>query len=416
MTKSTATEAESDNSRAENNGVLLAELRYNNIQNFFVSGIFALFFVHQSGSREIFVWWAVFAIVMLVRAGVLRWLQAAQDVEETQRSIGIYVCIGVTALMWGFAPLASGSAFHDLSFILAVSWVLIVVIGGVNAFHADPIATAALALPATLPSLFTLVANQDRASFAVVMAIGLTYAHVTVGNIRARRALQIEQSLKTENAALLQKYETHARLASEELERRLHNERELRAARHRAEQLSSLDGLTGIANRRYFDEQIKSEFGRAFRAQKPVSIVLLDIDCFKQFNDTLGHSAGDDCLAEIGKVLAKFARRGGDTCARFGGEEFVLLLPSSDHAAAMRLAESVRQAIVDCAITHPASAVADHVTASFGVATQTPSVEHTPRQLIEAADKALYEAKKAGRNRVNSAAAIFEPAQLSANP
>ncbi|MFT4585161.1 MAG: diguanylate cyclase (GGDEF)-like protein [Gammaproteobacteria bacterium] len=402
-TKLAISQTDAGNSLAENNRVLLAELRYNSIQNILVSGIFAVFFFHQSGSREIFVWWTVFAVVVLARSVILRWLQATNQIEETQRSLAIYACIGVTALMWGFAPLASGSAYHDLSFILAVSWVLIVVIGGVNAFDADPVATAALALPATVPSLLMLIANQDRASFAVVVAIGLTYAHVTVGNIRARRALHIELSLKAENAALLQKYETQVRLATEELERRLHNERELRAARHRAEQLSSLDGLTGIANRRYFDEQIKSELGRAFRAHKPVSVVLLDIDCFKQFNDTLGHSAGDDCLAEIGKVLSNFARRDGDTAARFGGEEFVLLLPESDHRAALGIAESLRASIVDRAIAHPASAVAGYVTASFGVATLTPTADHTPRQLIEAADKALYGAKKAGRNQVVSA-------------
>ncbi|MDA0824469.1 MAG: GGDEF domain-containing protein, partial [Proteobacteria bacterium] len=396
--------------RAEKNRALLAELRYSNIQNVLVSGIFVLFFVHQSDSNDIFLWWTIFAVVVLARSAMLRWLQATREIEETQRSLAVYACIGVTALMWGFAPLASGTSFHDLSFILAVSWVLIVVIGGVNAFHADPIATAALALPATVPSLLTLIANQDRASFAVVVAIGLTYAHVTVGNIRARRALHIELSLKAENLALLQKYETQARLASEEIERRLHNERELRAARHRAEQLSSRDSLTGIANRRYFDEQLESELARAFRAQKPVSIVLLDIDCFKQFNDTLGHSAGDDCLAEIGEVLGNFARRSGDTAARFGGEEFVLLLPGSEDCAAREIAEQLKQAIVDRGIMHPASGVSDRVTASFGVATLTPSVDHTPRQLIEAADKALYSDKKAGRNRVVSAAGVTESA------
>jgi diguanylate cyclase (GGDEF)-like protein len=287
-------------------------------------------------------------------------------------------------------------------FLLAVSWVLIVVIGGVSAFHADPFATAALALPATLPSLIALLSNNERASLVVVLGIALTYGHIIVSTIRARRARTIELALRDENAALLQKYESQARLASAELERRLHNERELRAARHRAEQLSSLDGLTGIANRRFFDEQLKIELARAFRGQNPLSVVLIDIDCFKQINDTLGHSAGDDCLATIGSVLERFACRGGDLAARYGGEEFVLLLPVSDLAAASRVAERVRQAIVDCNIAHPSSIVADHVTASFGVASITPSVDDTPRELFDAADKALYEAKRTGRNRVVS--------------
>lgn len=389
--------------RLDRNRLLLSELGYNSLQNLLVGGLFAIFFSRYNESSLVWVWWVGFAVVVLVRAAALRWLQSADLLDEPSRSTVIYSCIGATALAWGMAPLCCAAPSAEMMFMLAVSWVAIVVIGGANAFHADPFATAALALPATVPVLIVLVINQDPAALPIAAAIGLVYAHLTVSNIRARRARDIELRLKRENAQLMQKYRKQARWASQELDRRLHIERELRAARHRAERLSSLDGLTGIANRRYFDEQLNAELGRAFRAQKPLSVILMDVDCFKQYNDLYGHGVGDDCLAEIGKILARFARRSGDLAARYGGEEFVLLLPESPREAAMTIAEDIRRAIVACDIAHDASDVAAHVTASFGVATLIPTADNTPRQLVDAADNALYEAKKAGRDRIVAA-------------
>ena len=232
----------------------------------------------------------------------------------------------------------------------------------------------------------------------------LVYAHLAVGCTRARRAREIEEGLKRENAKLIEEYQEQAKLASAELERRLQIERELRAARLRAERLSTIDVLTGIANRRKFDDALNEEMGRAFRAQKPISVILIDVDRFKQFNDAYGHAAGDDCLAEVGEILGPFARRSGDLAARYGGEEFVLLLPDSDREAAAHIAEEIRAAIVARAIAHESSDVAPLVTASVGVATVIPTVGITPRSLIEAADKALYEAKRRGRNQVKIAA------------
>ena len=396
--------ARSQSLRAVNNRQLLASLRYNSLQNALVSGIFVIFFAQQGGSPQLWKWWTGFALVVAARAGVLRWLEVTEGVDESVRSAAIYGCIGATALAWGVAPLACVAADAELSFILAVSWVTIVVSGGANAFQEDSVATTALVVPATVPALVVLISNHDRTSYAVVAALGLIYAHMAISNMRARHTRTIEQQLKDENTKLMAEYKSQARLASAEIERRLHIERELRAARHRAERLSSLDGLTGIANRRYFDEKLKAELARTFRAQKPLALVLLDVDCFKQYNDTLGHGAGDDCLAKIGKILAGYARRSGDLAARYGGEEFVLLLPESDLAAAVSIAERVRMSIVDRAIPHAKSEVANYITASFGVASFTPNADHTARQLIEAADQALYQAKKTGRNRVVSAA------------
>ena len=134
-----------DQARIDNNRMLLAELRYNSLQNVLVSGLFAIFFSQFSDSPSLWIWWVAIAVVVAARVAVLRWLEAADGFDETQRALTIYACIGVTALAWGFAPLACGSGEGEMFFILAVSWVAIIVIGGASAFPADPLATVALA-------------------------------------------------------------------------------------------------------------------------------------------------------------------------------------------------------------------------------------------------------------------------------
>ena len=379
--------------------LLLSQLRYNSLQNLLISAVFAAFFSKISDDSWLWAWWAAFVGIAVVRTAVLIWLET-REFDPRRRDLVIYGCIGVTAVAWGMAPLACGTAAADMSTIVAISWVMVVVIGGSNAFHDDYIATAALALPASVPSIIALLASGQNSAYAVVSAIMLVYAHLVVSCIRARRARSIEERLKAENEKLLLEYQEQAEMAARELERRLRIERELRAAHHRAERLSAIDSLTGIANRRHFDAAVEAEMSRAMRLEKPISVILLDIDCFKEFNDRYGHNAGDDCLAEIGQLLTRYARRSGDLAARYGGEEFVLLLPNSSLEAAREIAEEVRLAIIAQAIAHNASPIAPVVTASFGVAAIIPGPQDSPRKLIEAADKALYEAKDAGRNRV----------------
>jgi len=379
--------------------LLLAQLRYNSLQNLLISAVFAAFFSQVSAESWLWTWWIAFVAIALARTAVLVWLET-RDFDSRRRSFVIYACIAATAVAWGMAPLACGTAPADMATIVAISWVMVVVIGGANAFHDDYIATATLALPATVPSLIALLASGQNTAYAVVCAVMLFYAHLAVSCIRARRARLIEERLKAENQKLLLEYQEQVDKAARELDRRLRIERELRAAHHRAERLSSIDSLTGIANRRHFDAALEAELSRAMRLEKPLAVILLDIDCFKQFNDRYGHNAGDDCLAEIGQLLTRYARRSGDLAARYGGEEFVVLLPNSYLEAAREIAEEIRLAIIEQAIAHDASPVAPVVTASFGVATVVPGPEDSPRKLIEAADKALYEAKHAGRNRV----------------
>jgi diguanylate cyclase (GGDEF)-like protein len=169
--------------------------------------------------------------------------------------------------------------------------------------------------------------------------------------------------------------------------------------------LSSLDGLTGVANRRAFDEAFEVEWRRCARAGLPLSLVLADIDHFKAFNDTYGHQGGDGCLQRVAATLGRSAARAGELVARYGGEEFVVLLPGTPRAGAVALADTLRGRVESLAIPHASSASAAVVTLSAGVATAWPGDGGSPADLLQAADRALYVAKRAGRNRVAEDAA-----------
>ncbi|MCY7294260.1 diguanylate cyclase [Alteromonas sp. a30] len=163
--------------------------------------------------------------------------------------------------------------------------------------------------------------------------------------------------------------------------------------------LASFDALTKIPNRRYFDEIFEQEWRRALRNQYPISIGLFDIDFFKQFNDTYGHIAGDDCLVQVARKLSSQNRRAGDFVARYGGEEFVFVWPHCPPQKAYSLGERARQAIERLNIKHEDSDVSDILTISGGIASVTPTPEMERVALIELADKMLYKAKKSGRNQ-----------------
>jgi diguanylate cyclase (GGDEF)-like protein len=175
---------------------------------------------------------------------------------------------------------------------------------------------------------------------------------------------------------------------------------ELKAANARLENLSRTDPLTGLPNRRHFDEVTENEFRRALRTGQPLSLLIADIDFFKGYNDTYGHANGDQCLCAVAGALRTSLRRAGDMVARIGGEEFAVLLPATAQETALTLAESFRQAVAQLAIAHAASTVAAHVTISIGLAVLDSGCADNFDALFRQADQALYRAKAGGRNRV----------------
>ncbi len=179
---------------------------------------------------------------------------------------------------------------------------------------------------------------------------------------------------------------------------------DLEKANETLRSLSYKDGLTGVANRRHFEEMSEDEWKRGHRGHSPLSLLMIDVDFFKAYNDTLGHQAGDECLKQIADILSASLRRTSDLIARYGGEEFAVILPMTDSAGALSIAETLRVNIETLHILHPASSVGAFVTISVGAATVMPSADISMQSLVAAADSALYQAKIHGRNRLT----VFE--------
>lgn len=233
------------------------------------------------------------------------------------------------------------------------------------------------------PIIF-LTTKQDDESFASgILAGGDAYLSKPINPLR----LQLTITAMERIYAMRQK---------------LHNaQADLVAANKELEQFAFYDKLTGLANRRNFDETLDREFKLAQRNKVPLSIIMCDIDYFKIYNDTYGHQKGDDCLAAIAKIIDKIPARPTDKVCRYGGEEFTLILPNTNLQGGLVVAENTRQAVLDESIQHQGSKVTSYVTLSLGLATYTGQVK-TGTELLKAADDALYRAKGNGRNRVES--------------
>ncbi len=174
---------------------------------------------------------------------------------------------------------------------------------------------------------------------------------------------------------------------------------QLQLANQQLQNLAMVDQLTQIANRRCFDEILHQEWHRLVREKRPLSLLLCDIDYFKQYNDTYGHSQGDICLQQVAQALQQGVQRSIDLVARYGGEEFVVILPHTDQEGALQVAKKIQDVLEQFNLPHRRSAVADRVTMSIGICTLIPTVKRFPLDLINAADHALYQAKTLGRNR-----------------
>jgi diguanylate cyclase len=253
------------------------------------------------------------------------------------------------------------------------------------------------------------------AALALLVVAGLLHTVVLHRRIASRtRDLESERTRRciaeTELERVRADLEDRVRRRTYALEQRNDELSRLRlaleTANQRLKRLVAVDGLTGIANRRHFDRALERELRRTRREEQPLSLIFLDLDEFKRFNDTYGHGRGDEVLRSVAHTLDETFRRGGDLVARYGGEEFAVVLPGVDGRRASLYAERLRRRIWRLSIPYGVSHVTDRVTISGGVATVGPTQVTSSSDLLLAADRALYRAKCLGKNRIVTAAAL----------
>ncbi len=376
--------------------LLVRNARSGLVPDLLIAALCCAFYSVTGLAPGLWLWWLVLALARLAGQRVMR--QRGDDARGA-----LLATLAVGGLLWGLVPLLVawlvGTDAAFAAFLLAAG----IAIAAFGSYGIDARAALFATLPIAVAIVAVALAAGSLAGYAVAAAVPLLYAHQCVVAVQARRVLAAQIRRRVESEVLAAERSERAAKATAELDRRLETERMLRASRDRAERLSSTDALTGIANRRYFDKRLRAEVSRAFRARSPLSLVLADLDYFKQYNDLYGHPQGDECLRAFAGLLESYCRRGGDLAARVGGEEFALLLPETDYAAACHLAEQARAAFDAKGILHEGSQVKDNATASFGVASVTPDGLEAGEGLLAQADAALYRAKAQGRNRVAGA-------------
>ena len=311
-------------------------------------------------------------------------------------------------LCWGASIFYFTVGSSEIAFFIAIIWMvglIVSALGLITVSSNHPILWGS-------PVVILLIARLllERSETFTLLAVAIVMLIIFFGAIVkfTRAIIRRDFYREMQNASLVEQLSeanTYATRLNDELrleiERRQKTENALRRERDQAERLSTTDSLTGISNRRAFDNALQDEIQRARREQNMLSLILIDVDRFKNYNDARGHQAGDEVLRQVAKIIEQSTRRGTDKSCRYGGEEFAVLLPNTDILHAARIAEAIRTQLQEQEIVHPDSDVGPHVTISLGVSAMVPSDSDTGEVLLNVADRALYQAKSSGRNRTH---------------
>lgn len=343
----------------------------------------SLLFHDYLPAREALGWLGLVFLLLLGRWCHLRWrrprlTQIPLPVLERELFIGATI----NSIIWAFGVLLyMGQLPGPYRAAMVVLASLIFTGSAIMLFGSRRTLYGAV-LPLGLAMLFELGGGNEQERIVSCMLAGYLFVFLPTLLRRLRR----------DQAAALYHRFANAELVAE-----------LKAVSEHLKLTSRLDGLTGIANRAHLDDSLARAWRRCHRAQAPLSLVLVDVDYFKQFNDHYGHQLGDQCLQQVAGLLAEVLLREDDLAARYGGEEFALLLPCTSQQGAVKIAEQVRTALRALGIPHHQSQVSGRVSCSFGVATLVPVQSLSTADLIQKADAALYQAKHNGRDRIEVA-------------
>jgi len=344
------------------------------------------------GSRWLLGWAAASFAIVGVRALLMVAYRRRAATDQPMRWLRRFeIGAWISSIFWGMASFAVLTERNPVAVLMIVNvqsaYALAAAVRN-NAVLRVALAQVYLVL---VPTVFFFLASGSKL-FALFATLFIIYIITVTAIVRhlGRQTLNLLISRDRMGQLIEEAENTNAQLA---------------AANAKLERLANIDGLTGIANRRSFDASLARCWRQGLREPGPLSLLLLDIDHFKLFNDSRGHQAGDECLRQIARTVEQTARRPEDHVARYGGEEFVVILPDTDAAGATAVAERIRATIAALMIPHPLSG-AGFVTASIGVATYRPRGDQHPEIMLALADEALYEAKLAGRNRSRTATRV----------
>ncbi len=371
----------------------------------FIASILYASCLWQLGSVELVsTWLIVFLFVTLLRlSGTFIYFKSKKKNEKNDKWLIVFL-IGafISGLMWGLLAYLMLPSDDLLITMFTILFICGLAAGAVATYSVCKSVYLAFTLPSVLPLAVILIVNKDQTIITLGYLILICFCFLLLSFNKFNKAL---------NTSLL--YQQEKEILLEELKSDVNNrkkiEAQLKIEKEQAEkhsemmlELSSRDGLTGIYNRRRFDEFMHNEWGRSTRNKSALSLIMCDIDHFKLYNDNYGHQKGDDCLILVAHILEDYTRRGGDFAARYGGEEFVIVLPDTNSSDAYKIAEQIRISIEALKIKNKASDNSDFVTCSFGIATITPSQTINSSTLLKHADEALYLAKEKGRNNIIS--------------
>jgi len=347
-----------------------------------IAGVIFYLIVHDFvDQKHLIIWFIILCIVSVVRTmemyGTKKRLDYVTDFKRTQKYHAALA--GIQGLIYGLGMFIFNPILPLTQLLAILCLISTMAPAALISFSSDKLTFYCFFLTLLFPTIFQHLLTDDKIKIFIGICVLIYFLIVRLLFIWNYEKLRETIYLRLVNIDLV-----HS----------------LTESNKNLEQLSTIDELTQLANRRQFDSTLTRELTRAKRTNAPLSLIIVDIDHFKQYNDTYGHVKGDECLQLIAKTIQERTQRPGDLVARYGGEEICIILPETNTDGALNFANTIHTAILDLKIDHAKSKVNPYVTASMGVATLNTGSDMSEKDLITEADKALYEAKGTGRNKI----------------